>query len=364
MEESLKVYEKTIDKKHGFGFTPKFEEEFRTNLNEKVFIPIAEKTIEKLHWDLVHKGDKVVEAKRKESSFGVDKWTEAITINFSHGKITVKSESLGNEFWDNGRNSKRVKLFIHAFKEIEKSLDRESIEKLEVEIDRKDNWDDYIIPENLSKPNKIKKANFTIVLIGGLLVSIVLALILAQLSVFGFYVIFLFESLVALAIGFSLKWLIEVSNFTEFNKLKKLLIGMVVLTYLLNQYFQYEMILIEYNLDRIGFLEFMKLRLEEGLTVRKINTGWIGLIISWILQFVITYYIALSKLISNIASYQLQRVPVDVIDFTFYHFLKKKTETEVRNELSKKGWDVEQNQDEVFEAISALYGLNEIKRIK
>jgi hypothetical protein len=31
MEESFKTYEKTI--KHSFGWTPKFEDEFRTNLN-------------------------------------------------------------------------------------------------------------------------------------------------------------------------------------------------------------------------------------------------------------------------------------------------------------------------------------------
>lgn len=362
MEESLKIYEKSIDKKHGFGWTPKYEEEFRTNLNEKVFISIAEKTFEKLNWDLVYKEDKVIEAKRKESNFGVEKWTEAISINFSHGKIIVKSESLGNEIWDNGKNSKRVKLFIHAFKEIEKSFDRESLERLEVEIDRKNNWDDYLIPENLSKPNEIKKANFTILLIGGFLISVVLAFILAQISVIGMYVIVLVEYGVALAIAFSLKWLIEISNFTELNKLRYLLIGIIILTYLLNQYFQYEIIIRENNYDRIGFLEFIKFRLEEGLIIKKTNTGWIGLVISWILQFVITYYIALLRLISNVASYQLRRVPVDVIDFAFYHFVKNKTEGEVRKELSQKGWTVRQNQDEVFEAINALSELKQLNR--
>ena len=130
MKESLETYEKTIEKKHSFGWTPKFEEEFRTNLNEKVFIPIVEKTIENLGWDLIYKDDKNIEAKRKETNFGFDKWTEIISINFNHGKVLVKSESLGNEMWDNGRNSKRVRLFIHAFKEIEKSHDRKKKKKM------------------------------------------------------------------------------------------------------------------------------------------------------------------------------------------------------------------------------------------
>lgn len=364
MDEGLKTHEKNIDKKHSFGWTPKFEEEFRTSLNEKVFIPIAEKTIEKLNWDLVYKNDKSIEAKRKESTLGIEKWTEAISINYTHGNVSVKSESLGNEIWDNGRNSKRVKLFIHAFKETEKSFDRESLEKLEIEIDKKNNWDDYVIPESLPKPNESKKPNFTIPLIGGFLVSIVLAFILAKVSVSGIYIIGLFEFLVAMVIAFSLKHLIKISNFTEFKKLQQILIGTIILTYLLNQYFQYEIILSENNYERIGFFEFIKLRLEEGLTIKKLNTGWIGLIISWILQLVITYYVALLRLISDITSYQLERVPTEVVDFAFYNFVKEKTEDEVRNELFNKGWIEKQNQDEVFEAIGAINGATEINRIK
>lgn len=364
MEESLKTYEKNIDKKHSFGWTPKYEEEFRTNLNEKVFIPIAEITFEKLDWDLVFKDNKSIEAKRKESNLGFEKWTESITILYSHGKINVKSESLGNEMWDNGRNSKRVKLFIHAFKETEKSFDRESLEKLEIEVERKNNWDDYVIPENLPKPNEIKKPNFVIPIVGGIFVSIILAFILAKVSVSGIYIIGLFEVLVAVAIGFSLKYLIKLSNFTEFLKLKYLLIGMIILIYVLNQYFQYEIILRENNYDRIGFFEFIKLRFEQGLTIKKLNTGWIGLIISWVLQIVITYYVGLLRLITSITSYQLERIPMEVVDFAFYHFVKEKTEEQVRNELKNKGWTEKQNQDEVFEAIEAIYGANELNRMK
>lgn len=362
MEESLQIHEKTITKKHRFGWTPKFEEEFRTSLNEKLFISLAEKTFENLKWVLTYKNDQTIEAKRKENSYGIEKWTEAISVSYSHGKVLVKSESLGNEIWDNGRNSKRVKLFIHAFKEIEKSFDKESLNKLEIEIDRKNNWDDYVIPENLPKPEETKKPNFTIPLIGGLLSSILLAFIIAEISIHVIYVIGVFEFLAGLAIAFSLKYLIKTSNFTEFKKLQYLLIAMIILTYTLNQYFQYEIILNENNYERIGFFEFIKLSLEQGLTIKKVNTGWIGLLISWILQLVITYYVALSKLVSNIAFYQLDRIPKEVLDFAFYHFIKEKSENEIRNELSQKGWSEKQNQDEVFEAIVAINTVQELTR--
>lgn len=363
MEESLKTYERNIKKKHNFGWTPKYEEEFRTKLNEKVFIPIAEKTFEKLDWDLVFKDDKNIEANRTDSNLGFKKWTESITISFSHSKINVKSESMGNEMWDNGRNSKRVKLFIHAFKETEKSFDKESIEKLEIETTRKNNWDDYVVPENLPKPNQIKKPNFVIPLIGAITVSICIALILAKVTVSGVYIIGLFEFLVAIAIAFSLKYLIKLANFTEFLKLKYLLIGIIIFTYILNQYFQYEIILRENNYERIGFIEFIKLRFEQGLTVNKLKTGWIGLVISWGLQIFITYHIGLLRLIINISSYKFKRVPIEVIDFAYYHFVKQKSKEQIINELKNKGWIEKQNQDEVFEAIDAIYDTNKLKRM-
>lgn len=362
MEESLRIHEKTIIKKHSFGFAPKFEEEFKTGLSEKLFISIAEKTFENLNWDLIYKNDKTIEAKRKESSFGIEKWTEAISVIYNHRKVSVKSESLGNEMWDNGRNSKRVKLFIHAFKETEKSFDKEALNQLEIEIDRKNNWDDYIIPENLPQPKEVRTPNFIIPLIGGFISSILLAYLIAEVSLNIIYVIGLFEFLAGLAIAFSLKYLIKISNFTEFQKLQYLLIGMIILTYVLNQYFQYEIILRENNYERIGFLEFIKIRFEEGLTIKKLNTGWIGLVISWILQLVITYYVALSKLISDISTYKLNRIPTEVIDFAFYHFIKDKTENEVRIALSKKGWSDERNQNEVFEAIGAINDVKELSR--
>lgn len=101
MEDKFKDYEKSIKKVHSFNWTPKFKENYQTSLSAEAFIPIAEMTIEKLGWDLVYKDDKTIEAKRKEKSLGIESWTESISINNDYGKVTVKSESLGNEMWDN-----------------------------------------------------------------------------------------------------------------------------------------------------------------------------------------------------------------------------------------------------------------------
>ncbi len=361
MTEELKKYESTIKKKHSFNWAPKFEEEFRTDLSKSVFVPIAIKTFEKLGWDLVFQDEISAEAKRKGDW---DRWTEKISVTYEYGKVKVKSVSLGNEMWDNGRNSKRVKLFIYAFQNTEKEFDRETLAELEKEVEKKNNWDDYVIPESLPQPKIRKEPQFWIPIVGGIITALLLGFIVAFLSVKGIYIIGLFELGVAIVMGFVLKQLIKISNYTFYDHLHYLLIGMILITYISNQYFQYQIILNENNFQPFSFWEFMQARFEAGLTIKKLNTGWVGLLISWGLQLVITYFIGVLRLSSSLISYSLERVPMEVVDFAYYHFVKEKTENQVRDELSKMGWTEKQDQEEVFESIGAIQGATEINRME
>lgn len=361
MNEELKKYESTIKKKHSFNWTPKFEEEFRTDLSKTVLVPIVIKTFEKLEWDLVFRDEISAEAKRKGDW---DRWTEKISVTYEYGKVKVKSVSLGNEMWDNGRNSKRVRLFKYAFQQTEKEFDKEALKELEKEVERKNNWDDYEIPESLPLPQKRKKPKLWIPIVGGLLTSLVLGYVIAFLSVKAIYIIVLFEVGVAIVMGFVLKQLIKVSNYTFYEHLHNLLIGMVLITYISNQYFQYQIILNENYPQTFSFWEFIQAKFEVGLTIKSLNTGWIGLLISWALQLVITYFIGVLKLSTSLISYSLERVPMEVVDFAYYHFVKEKTEDQVRAELTKMGWNNTQDQDEVFESIGALQGATEMNRME
>ena len=354
MEEIFKNYEKTIKKKHRVNFTPKFKEEFRTNVSNTLFVVIAEKTIERLGWDLIDKDENSIEAERIGNHFLIEKRTESITAHFEKGYVTVISESLGNEIWDMGHNSKRVKLFIYAFNETLNLFDREALIEIENEEKRKNNWDDYVIPEILPIPTKSKTPNFLLPIFGGLVVSLTLGFLVAIVSVKVIYLIFLFEFLVASAMVFVMKHLIKHSNFTDFTKLQFLLAAMILLTYSSNQYFQYELILNELDFERIGFWQFMKMRFTEGFMLKTINTGSIGLVISWVIQLGLTGLFVYIKIITALKIYVIERVPTEVLDFAFYHFVKGKSEDDVRRELSKKGWNDTINQDEVFEAIGAL----------
>lgn len=66
-------------------------------------MPIVIKAFEKLGWDSVFQDEISAEAKRKGDW---DRWTEKISVVYEYRKVKVKSISLENEMWDNGRNSK------------------------------------------------------------------------------------------------------------------------------------------------------------------------------------------------------------------------------------------------------------------
>ena len=361
MNEDLKQYEKKIKKIHRISWTPKYEEETRTSLNPKLVIPIIIKTFEKLGWEVLYRDENIAEAKRK---LGWNDRGTKISVSHHFGKLIIKSESLGSEIWDNGQNSKRVKLFIHAFQQTEKTYDRKSLAELEKEVEKTNNWDDYVIPESLPQPRNQKKPRFWTLIVCGLITALFMGFILALLSLKGFYLIFLFEVLVAIVLSYILQQLVKISNFTSAGLLNYSLIGIVVITYVSSQYFQYQIVLHVNNDNHSNPWEFLQARLEHGLTFNRLNLGWIGLLISWVLQFVITYYVAVFRLTFSLTAYRIKRVPVEVVDFAYYHFVKENTEKQVRAELSKMGWNDSQNQDEVLEAIDAIGYAQELNRIQ
>jgi len=362
MTPELKNIEKQIKKTHKFAFTPKYKTEFHTQLSEKAFFAIANQAFEKLEWDIIYVDEHSIEAKRKAKSLGMTQYTESIIVFYNYGNVAVKSESLGNEMWDNGRNSKRVHLFIHVFQYIEKNYNREELKNLEKEQESKDNWDDYKIPTKLPNPKAIRKPNIIFPILTAIVSSMILAFLVAKISLSGIYVIFLFEFLIGLALAFTLKLGIQLGNFTDFDKLRNILIVSILIVFIGNQIFQYNIILNENNLERIGFFEFIELRLQQGLTIKKMNLGSIGLIISWVIQLGLTFVFGYLNLTRFLISYVVKRIPTEVIDFAFFHFIKGKNEHQVRTELASLGWTNEQNQNEVFEAIDGIQGNNEMNR--
>lgn len=360
MNDELKKYEGTIKKEISYGYTPKFEKGFRTQLNKTVFFPIAKEVIENLGWDLVFEDESTLEAKQRAEGFH---WGQKISIKYQSGNVMINSKSNQSPFFDFGRNSKRVKLFIYAFQKLETKYDKKQLAELEDKTNRAKNMDDYEIPETLPKPKRQTKPKLWILIIGAILISAILGLLIAFMTVKVTYVIGIYEVAVGFLIGFAFKYLIKLSNYTNFDKLNYLLIGVVLLTYLINQYFLYLLIISENNIDSLGFFNFIQLRFQEGLTIKSMNTGWIGLVVSWIFQIGFTYGIAYIQLASNLTQYQLEKVPMEVVDFAYYHFVKGKDESGVRKELASKGWSNIDDQNDAFEAIGAIQEMQELNRM-
>lgn len=360
MDKKFQDFESSIKGNHSFRFTPKYQEEFSIKIKPRIFVEIAVKTFESLGWDIVYQDENQIEAKRKGD---FDRWTHKILAKVNHlGIVEVKSESLGNEMWDMGKNSKRVKLFIYAYDEIFKGYDETKLIELENEVEKKDNWDDYEIPETLPSPKKYIQPQILIPLIGIGIVALALSYLIALLSLEGIYVIGLFELGAGIILGFSMKVLMKLGNITDWSRIKLVLVGAVVLTFLMNQVFQYQLILTRNNYEPIGFLAFMKLRLEHGLTIKDLNVGSIGLLISWIVQLGLTYLIGYLRTISAIVKISIERVPIEVIDFAMYHFVKGKNEFAVKQELSKMGWKSDLEHEMVFEAIGGVQGGQNLNR--
>lgn len=359
MNKELKEYNENIKRKHSFGWKPKYSETFETCLNEKVFVHLAIKTIENIGWDLIFKSENSIEAKRKGDW---DIWTEKITISLDTGIVTVKSVTLENNFWDTGNNSKRVKLFIYAFQIAEKQLNQDTIANLEEEIEKENNWDDYEVPKSLPLPKNLKKPDIKIPILIGLLTSLILGFLIAFISFKGFYIIGLVEIIAAIIIGFALKKAIKLSNYTNYFSLNYLLISMIVITYLSNLFFQYHLILNSGNYDAIGFVKFIQLLLQNGLTVKSMNLGKVGLILSWIFQLICTYFLGVFKLSTSLTQYIIDKIPNEVIEFTTYHFIKEKSIDQVREELAKMGWNKAEDQNDVFNAIETIQGIAALRR--
>lgn len=366
MKEEFKKYEKSIKKKYRFQWTPKFEEVIHTSLSKGAFIPIVLKTFEKLEWDIVFQDENSVEAKRMGSSLGPwDHWTEQISATYNHGNVRIKSQTLGNEMWDHGRNSKRVKLFAYAFRQTEKEYDKTALAKIQEDLEKIHNWDDYEVPETLPPPKAEKMPRFWIVIVFGSIIALALGYLSSVLSLKGIRsFIFPPKSMVmGLVIVFTINRLIKLSNYTNFTNLRYLLIGIILLAFTSDFYFEYLAIQSINDFESFSFLQFTKLRLEAGLIVYTINIGAAGLIGLWIFEMGFIY-LAASLLISiSLNNYQIDRVPTEVVDFTFYHFIKEKTEDEVRAELSAMGWSKKEYQDSVFESLGALEAIHESNKL-
>ncbi|WP_298757128.1 hypothetical protein [uncultured Psychroserpens sp.] len=314
-----------------------------------------------LEWQIVYHDEKSIEAKCKGN---YTKLVGKLTIKkVNSSRIQVNSKSLEGGFWDFGKNSKRTGLFIALFKKLEQEYQSNGkLVELENEYNKQNNWEDYEIPKELPKPKKRIKPTIQVAFIGGLIIAIGIGLLVGYLSYEFTYYIFLFEVGIGFLFGYLFSEILKKSNIMDFNKVKIMTIAFIFIIFLVNQYFQYYLIISKHNIADLSFLEFKKQMLNEGFKIDTHNTGWIGFIIIWVLQLVIPYLISIFKISTSLMNYSIKKIPEQVLEYTIFLFQKDKNESEVRAELAQKGWNKKSDQDDVMEAISSIVGFNELNR--
>lgn len=357
MGEGLMMNNTHLLEKHTLGFPPKYRAVFDTRLEEKIFIVQAEKVINELGWIILTLQGNRFEIVQEEEVLGMEATLAKIFVSYSSKKIYVESKSFDPyAMRDDGNNCTNVELFIDAFKKVEGQLDSEAILALEAEYERKINWEEYVIPETLPLPYTFRKPMSRVFAGGCIVSSVLLGYLLSQIPLVGTSIIVLITFMFGIAVGFSLYGLMKLCNYTDSKIQLRIMIGTVVLMYIMSLYFQYNS-LVSLSGIKIGFDDFISVKLAIGLEIWGRNLTGMGLVIACMFQLAAIYWVAYFVIVFSRDLFIVKRVPAEVIDFGTYHFVKKKTELQIRNELAVKGWDKPQSQNEVFEAMEVVYGI-------
>lgn len=349
----IKEHIKSIKKIHRFAFTPKYQETFYSGLGNIAFIAAAIKVIEEIGWIIVYYDDYSVEAKQVGKK---NLWTEKIWIRFEDGKITVKSKSLDNTWWDRGKNSLCVKLFIRMFQEQEKQYDTEALQTLKEEYYKTIQWDDYEIPETLPPPEKRRKPSLAIVLAGALTLAITMGYIIALIHSAVYFFIFT-EIGIAILTSILFTQLAKLSNYTNFRVLSRILNSTIIISLVSSQYFLNKIILPEYSFWE--YIQRIAWHINKSFN-HPAEIIWL-LIISGVL-ILLLLGIPNVNFTRKFSRFVICKVPEEVIDFVYYLLIKEKNEDEIREELSRLGWDKEQYQNDAFDALGTVLQFNESKR--
>lgn len=358
--------------KHLFGRKLKYEENFKTDLSVKLFIEFTTVVIEEeLKWDIVYTDETSIEAKtmsknsfvRADPNYLGEKII--ITMNES-GTINVMSRSMNVPgMWDMGRNHKWVTEYIIHFKNFLNKLTDDQIVALKKSIKEKKRDDVYIVPSILTQPITTRAPSSLLPIVGGAVIAIIVAGLLAYISSIMFVYI-LWGMIFGIVFAFTFAKFIQSGKYTEIKNLKIIGATSILLLYFFNQYFQYLIVINEHNLIELGFMEFIRLRLEHGFTLQRgdlrINYGSIGLILSWIFQIGFTYFIFLYRLTTAVMVSQVGKIPPDVIDFILNYLNEGKSEDYIRIELTKRGWKKKEDQNLAFKAVDATITAQQIIR--
>lgn len=110
-----------------FGLSPQYSTEVSLdNLTKEHFIALIVKAVEHLGWDIRHVSETGIVA---YSGFSMSSWSEEISVTVNDTDATLKSECLGSQLADWGKNKRNVESLIAAFEDLRATLTPEELDE-------------------------------------------------------------------------------------------------------------------------------------------------------------------------------------------------------------------------------------------
>ncbi|OSZ77987.1 hypothetical protein CAP35_06880 [Chitinophagaceae bacterium IBVUCB1] len=121
------------------------------NISEEKFLAASYETIKQLEWDIKYISKSGIIA---YTPFKMSSGNEEVTIRIENDIIYIKSETLGSQLHDWGKNKKNADLFIDKYREIESILTEEGTEQALQELNSFIDSEDILSAEKYAKFEK------------------------------------------------------------------------------------------------------------------------------------------------------------------------------------------------------------------
>ncbi len=108
-----------------FGFSPKHSQELHLdNLDKEHFLVIAKEAALKLNWNVSFVSETGFIAYTK---FSMSSWSEEVTVKIENDIVTIKSQCIGSQLMDLGKNKKNIESLIAKIDELKITLSEEEL---------------------------------------------------------------------------------------------------------------------------------------------------------------------------------------------------------------------------------------------
>lgn len=118
-----------------FGYPPRHTQDFKIeNLSINRILVLAVETVEKLGWNI---GTMTEDGFSAYTKFSMSSWSEEVQFKIDFHNINIKSECVGSQLIDWGKNKSNIEKFIQTFEAIKGECDLQALDNKYRELEQK-----------------------------------------------------------------------------------------------------------------------------------------------------------------------------------------------------------------------------------